>query len=88
MSAGLPVVSSPRRGVLSELLEHRRCGLSYDESDARGLADLLHSLLSSIAASVAAMGRSSAALFREQFMADTVCASMESHFERIISERQ
>ncbi|MGA7237279.1 MAG: glycosyltransferase [Bryobacteraceae bacterium] len=87
MSAGLPVVSSPRRGVLSDLLEQRRCGLSYDESDARGLADLLYSL-SHDRASVAAMGRSSAALFREQFMADTVCASMESHFERIVSERQ
>jgi glycosyltransferase involved in cell wall biosynthesis len=87
MSAGLPVVSSPKRGVLSELLQQRNCGLSYDESDARGLADLLDSL-SRDQAHAAAMRRASAALFREQFMADTVCASMESHFERIVSERQ
>lgn len=87
MSAGLPVVSSPKRGVLSELLQRRRCGLSYEEADARGLADLLHSL-SLDAARLEAMRRASLALFREQFMADTVCESMESHFERIINERQ
>jgi glycosyltransferase involved in cell wall biosynthesis len=87
MSAGLPVVSSPKRGVLSALLQQRRCGLSYEESDARGLADLLQSL-SLDGTRWEAMRCASAALFREQFTADTVCASMESHFERIVSERQ
>ncbi len=83
MSAGLPVVSSPRRGVLYELLERRHCGSSYEERDAAGLADLIGDLSGS-PMRMAQMRLASAALFREEFMADTVCASMESHFERIV----
>ena len=37
-SAGLPVISSPRRGTLAELLAAEECGLSYDLGDAAGLA--------------------------------------------------
>jgi len=82
MSAGLPVISSPRNGVLFELLERRDCGMSYDAADAHGLAALLVRLANQ-PSRLAAMRRASGELFREQFMADAVCASMADHFEKI-----
>lgn len=82
MSAGLPVISSPRAGVLFELLEQRDCGLSYDAADGQGLAALVANLAQQ-PDRIAAMRRASAALFREQFMAETVCAAMAQHFETI-----
>ncbi len=76
------MISSPRCGVLHELLERRGCGLSYGAGDANGLAGLIATLAGArdLAAS---LSQSSAALFREQFTAETICAAMESHFERI-----
>jgi glycosyltransferase involved in cell wall biosynthesis len=85
MSASLPVISSPRRGVLYELLERHGCGLSYNAGDADGLASILNSL-SRNPETAHSMREASGALFREQFVAGTVCASMESHFERIASQ--
>jgi glycosyltransferase involved in cell wall biosynthesis len=82
LSAGLPVISSPRHGVLFELLEKRACGLSYDARDAQGLTALLTDLAGQ-PDRVAAMRRASTELFRERFMAETVCASMAEHFEKI-----
>ena len=89
LSAGLPVISSPRRGVLYELLEQPDAAgnLSYGAGDARGLADLAASL-SLHERLTTEMRRASDALFREQFLAETVCASMESHFERIANRPQ
>lgn len=87
MSAGLPVVSSPRHGVLCELLEQRGCGFSYEAGDAPALADAL-CIVARNPDSCAGMRHASAALFREQFTAETVCASMESHLERIVRKSQ
>ena len=87
MSAGLPVISSPRHGVLRELLERRGCGFSYGAGDALALADTL-CIVSRNPDSCAGMRRASEALFHEQFMAETVCASMESHLERIVRQSQ
>jgi glycosyltransferase involved in cell wall biosynthesis len=87
MSAGLPVISSPRRGVLYDLLERHGCGLSYHAADASGLADLLSSLARNECHAVQ-MRKASATLFGEQFMAETVCASMESHFATIAQKLQ
>jgi glycosyltransferase involved in cell wall biosynthesis len=85
MSAPLPVISSPRRGVLCELLERRGCGVSYNAGDSNGLTTILSSL-SRNRGVAKCMREASGALFREQFVAETVCASMESHFERIASK--
>ena len=82
MSAGLPVVSSPRQGVLFDLLERRDCGMSYPSADAQALAALLAGLEQQPDRAVA-MRRASGELFREQFMAETVCASMAEHLEKI-----
>lgn len=87
MSAGLPVISSPRSGVLFDLLERRDCGLSYDAADAHGLAALLAGLAQQ-PERMAAMRRASHDLFRERFMAETVCASMAEHFEEIFQLRK
>jgi hypothetical protein len=82
MSAGLPVISSPRKGVLFDLLARRDCGMSYDPADACGLAALLTGLAQQ-PERTAALGRAAGELFRGQFMAETVCASMAEHFETI-----
>ncbi len=87
MSAGLPVISSPRQGVLCELLERRGCGFSYQAGDAHGLADAL-GMVSRNPVSCLGMRKASEKLFREQFMAETVCESMESHLERIVGKFQ
>jgi glycosyltransferase involved in cell wall biosynthesis len=83
LSAGLPVISCPRKGVLFELLEARGCGLSYHAADASGLADLLDGL-SCDPSGASEMRKAAGALFRERFMAETVCESMETHFERMV----
>jgi glycosyltransferase involved in cell wall biosynthesis len=82
MSAGLPVISSPRQGVLFDLLAQRGCGVSYDAVDSHGLAALLTGLAQQ-PDRVAALRRASGELFRERFMAETVCASMAEHFEEV-----
>ncbi len=41
MSAGLPVISSPKKGLLADLLAHERCGLSYESDNFNGLVDVL-----------------------------------------------
>ncbi len=82
MSAGLPVISSPRKGVLFQLLERHDCGMSYAPADDRGLASLLAGLAQQ-PERAAALRRASGELFRERFMAETVCGSMAEHFERI-----
>ena len=80
------MISSPRHGVLLDLLERRACGLSYEARDAQGLAALLSGLAGQ-PDRVAAMRRASTELFRERFMAETVCASMAEHFEKISQSR-
>jgi glycosyltransferase involved in cell wall biosynthesis len=87
MSAGLPVVSSPRSGVLYDLLQQQSCGVSYDEGDAQGLADLIDRLARD-RRRLGQMRQASDSLFRDRFMAEAVCASMESYFERIAGQIQ
>jgi hypothetical protein len=82
----LPVISSPRDGMLFELLGQRGCGVSYDALDAHNLAALLAGLARQ-PDRMAAMRRASDELFRERFMAETVCASMAEHFEKISQSR-
>jgi len=82
LSAGLPVISSPRHGVLFDLIESRACGISYDPGDGPGLAALLAGLAQQ-PVRAAALRRAAGELFRERFMAETVCAAMADHFEKI-----
>ncbi len=82
LSAGLPVVSSPTRGELFELLRQERCGYSYDAHDAESLARLLGSLAGR-RDSIAAMSANASRLFHQRFQADVVCARLAAHLEQV-----
>ncbi len=82
MSAGLPVVSSPNRGVLCDLLLREECGLVYADRDPEGLASLLSGLLDDPEAH-RRMARNSARVFREMFTAEKVYADMTEYLQEI-----
>jgi glycosyltransferase involved in cell wall biosynthesis len=82
LSAGLPVVSSPRRGTLAELLAREECGLSYDLGDAAGLAKSLVRLGDEPALR-GRMAANAAALFARSFTAEKVYGSMMEYLEKI-----
>jgi glycosyltransferase involved in cell wall biosynthesis len=84
-SAGLPVISSPNRGVLAELLAREQCGLSYDDGDADALAGLLSQLCDELAR-VEQMSGNSARLFRRTFTAERVYGEMMAYLQRIATD--
>jgi glycosyltransferase involved in cell wall biosynthesis len=81
-SAGLPVISSPRRGTLAELLAAEECGLSYDLGDAGSLAGALARLDEEppLRERMAAAARR---LFQHSFTAEKVYGSMMEWLEKI-----
>jgi glycosyltransferase involved in cell wall biosynthesis len=86
MSSGLPLLSTPRKGVLFDLLSGERCGMSYDAADAVGLAALVCRLVSEPGLQTA-MAENSRRVFVERFTAEKVCAEMAEHFELIASSK-
>jgi len=84
LSAGLPVISSPRTGILFDLLEHHRCGLSYDASDAMGLADIAAHLVSDASAH-ARMSANAVQLYRKQFSPEKILDSIVAYLSQIVS---
>ena len=82
LSAGLPVVSSPRKGVLYELLEREGCGLSYATCDGAGLASVLTALHGQRERLIQ-MSIRARQVFELQFAAEKVCGDMADHFELI-----
>jgi len=78
ISAGLPVISSPREGVLYRLLKENECGLSYEHGDAQGLAACLHDLWND-PNKRGALAAGSTRLFSESFTFDRVYGSMMQH---------
>ncbi len=90
LSAGLPVISSPRRGMLFELLTGENCGLSYDYGDAGALAAIIRRLVSDDG-TLAAMSGNAKTLFENKFRADKVYAGMTAYLEEVVEtykERQ
>lgn len=83
MSAGRPVVSCPRKGVLFDLLSREGCGLSYAYGDVEGLADLLCSLLADRDL-LEKMASNSARVFGEMFAAEKVYSDMMAYLQGII----
>ena len=81
-SAGLPVISSPRRGTLAELLATEECGLSYDLGDAAGLAGALARLADEPGLRER-MAESARRLFQRSFTAEKVYGSMMEYLEEI-----
>ncbi|MBN2579209.1 MAG: glycosyltransferase family 4 protein [Pirellulales bacterium] len=82
MSAGLPILSSPARGVLADLLASEQCGMSYDIGDVDGLTDLLARTTRdcNLARSLADNAQR---VFREKFTAEKVYGAMMAYLQEI-----
>ena len=82
MSAGLPVISSPRKGVLYKLLKDHGCGLSYNPRNPGELVQILTDL-SLDPARIETMSQNSQRLFQERFTAEKVYNNMADYLEKI-----
>jgi glycosyltransferase involved in cell wall biosynthesis len=82
-SAGLPVISSPRSGVLFDLLSRAKCGVSYDSQDATGLAVAVRQLRKDPEGCLNMEGASKR-LFESAFELNSVCCAMVRHLETIL----
>ncbi|MCG6533287.1 MAG: glycosyltransferase family 4 protein [Syntrophales bacterium LBB04] len=78
LSAGLPVISSPDHGVLSELLQEHQCGESYPHGDPEALVALLGRLYDD-RAKLRMMSQNALRLFQENFTAEKVYGEMMAH---------
>jgi glycosyltransferase involved in cell wall biosynthesis len=83
LSAGLPVISSPRKGVLAELLATERCGLSYDIGDAAGLVELAVRLEQEPGLRER-LAENARQLFARSFAAEKVYGEMMEYLEKIV----
>lgn len=82
MSAGLPVISSPNRGMLCDLLRDNKCGLSYATGDAEGLAAALVRL-NDDRPGLAEMSKNAARLFEQTFQAERVYGAMLAYLGEV-----
>lgn len=82
MSAGLPVLSSPKRGVLFDLLREKRCGLSYEYGNERELAKIITEL-ARYKDRLKEMSSNALKLFNERFTAEKVYTEMAEYLEKI-----
>jgi glycosyltransferase involved in cell wall biosynthesis len=83
LSAGLPIISSPRRGVLYDLLTGEACGLSYPAGSTDELVGILDHLQAD-ALALARMADRARALFDRSFAADTVHAQMTAYLAEVV----
>ncbi|MGE5361476.1 MAG: glycosyltransferase [Bacteroidales bacterium] len=82
LSAGVPVISSPARGVLAALVREQQCGLCYARGDVDGLVRLLGQLHRD-APLRRSLSANASRLFRDRFTAEKVYADMCDHLEHI-----
>jgi glycosyltransferase involved in cell wall biosynthesis len=82
LSAGLPVISSPRRGVLYEMLARESCGQSYSAGSGSELASVLEQLLTNPEAH-AWMRARARNVFDIQFSADVVHMRMTEYLAEV-----
>ncbi len=85
MSAGLPVISSPRKGVLSDLLAAENCGASYDTGQVDALVSLL-TALEADPARLASMSRSALVVYERRFRAEAVYGNLIDHLGKIVEQ--
>lgn len=71
LSGGVPVISSPNRGLLAETLEKHQCGASCAAGDPRALADLIEAACASRAYWDCKRANATA-LFQKEFEASSV----------------
>lgn len=82
MSAGLPVLSSPKRGLLFELLREKRCGVSYDYGNDWELAKIITELARD-EERLKEMSANVLKLFNERFAAEKVYPELAEYLENI-----
>jgi glycosyltransferase involved in cell wall biosynthesis len=87
MSAGLPIVSCPDKGVLYDLLKERDCGMSYSYGDANGLSECLAELYDD-RQRLKKMSGNSKRLFKEKFAAERVYKDMAQYLCDIANEKR
>jgi glycosyltransferase involved in cell wall biosynthesis len=82
MSAGLPIISSPDRGVICELFKKYGCGMNYPSGDAEALAVMLERL-SDHREMLKKMSDNALRLFQERFTAENIYTEMMAHMVMI-----
>ena len=90
LSAGLPIVMSPTKGVLHRLIRSRGCGVGYEPGSVSGLVDALEGLSAS-PETREAMSERATRLFRESFTATHVYGDMAEYlvgFARNLAGRE
>ena len=85
LSAGLPIVSSPDKGVLADLLAREQCGISYGYGDVAGLADCL-SRLCRDRERLELLAENARRVFQERFVAEKVYGQMLNHLEALVDD--
>lgn len=85
LSAGLPIISSPCRGELFNLLQKYQCGISFNPGDSAALAGII-SRLAAVPLEVTRMAEGAAKCFEENFVAEKVHSEMFSHLQLIADE--
>jgi glycosyltransferase involved in cell wall biosynthesis len=83
LSAGLPVISSPDRGVLSDLLREHECGMSYPYEDANALTSVLSGLYED-RTRLLRMSENGVRVFNEMFTAEKVYGEMMEYLIQIV----
>ena len=87
LSAGLPIISSPRQGVLFDLLMTHECGTSYSARNSDEFCTIFN-LLSEDENRVAKLSKNALKLFDRMFSAEKVYSDMMDHAESIIQSYQ
>ncbi|MCE5315631.1 MAG: glycosyltransferase family 4 protein [Armatimonadota bacterium] len=85
MSAGLPVVSCPKAGVLYDVLKEHQCGMSYDYGDTCGLASILRDLMLD-PDKRKMLSENSAQLFQSKFTAESVYGEMMAYLSEVVDK--
>jgi glycosyltransferase involved in cell wall biosynthesis len=85
LSAGLPVLSSPRKGVLWEFLRSHGCGLSYEAHDSLALADTVTGLIRDPSL-LSAMSARARCVFLREFEAEAVHELLLQYLQELAGE--
>ena len=85
LSAGLPVISCPRKGELFELLERNGCGVSYNASDFLSLAAILSALVDS-PEKIKTMSLATTRCFQEKFTSDKIHGDILRYLKFVTGE--
>ena len=87
LSAGLPVISSPRKGTVFRLLQENQCGLSYENSDAAGLCEAILKL-SAEGELRKRLSANAKALYLNCFVAEKVYGGMAAYLVQLAASLQ